>query len=75
MKTVELQEKTVQELHDLLEELTREQVNLRVQKATNQLTAPHRLRFVRRNIARVKTLITVLAPGDDMNQLEKEEVA
>lgn len=73
MKTAELNKKTVEELMSLLNDLTREQVNLKVHKAVGQLTAPHRLRIVRRNIARVKTLLTVLKNND--TTIENNEVA
>ena len=39
-----------------LSELKREQFNLRFQAATNQLERPARIREVRRDIARIKTL-------------------
>ena len=42
-----------------LGELKREQFNLRFQAATNQLEKPSRIREVRRDIARIKTLQTV----------------
>ena len=38
--------------------LLREQFNLRMQKATKQLTALGQLKVVRRNIARINTIIT-----------------
>lgn len=75
MKAVELQEKTIEELNSLLCDLTKELVNLRMQKAVGQLSAPHRLRLVRRNIARVKTLLTSLKVSNDTTQLESGEVA
>lgn len=40
-----------------LEALRKEQFNLRMQAATGQLTQTHRMREVRRNIARVKTVM------------------
>ncbi|MCR9091494.1 50S ribosomal protein L29 [Algiphilus sp.] len=40
-----------------LEALRKEQFNLRMQGATGQLTQTHRMREVRRNIARVKTIM------------------
>lgn len=58
MKTSELKEKTVEELQALKLELFKEQFNLRMQKGTGQLTKKHLLTNVRRNIARVNTLIT-----------------
>lgn len=58
MKTSELREKTIEELQALKLELFKEQFNLRMQKGTGQLTKKHLLTNVRRNIARVNTLIT-----------------
>ena len=46
------------ELSTQLDELKREQFNLRFQSATNQLEKPSRVRVVRRTIARIKTLQT-----------------
>ncbi len=57
MKINELREKTAAELNEELLALLREQFNLRMQKATGQLTKLHLLTQVRRNIARVKTLL------------------
>lgn len=58
MNTKELHEKSVEELNNELLELMREQFNLRMQQASNQLQQTHMLKQVRRNIARVKTIIT-----------------
>ena len=44
------------QLVDSLGELKREQFNLRFQAATNQLEKPSRVREVRRDIARIKTI-------------------
>jgi large subunit ribosomal protein L29 len=56
-KTYEdLQQKTDDQLVEALTELKREQYNLRFQAATNQLERPARVREVRRQIARIKTL-------------------
>jgi large subunit ribosomal protein L29 len=48
--------KTDDQLGDQLVELKREAFNLRFQAATNQLERPARVREVRRDIARIKTL-------------------
>jgi large subunit ribosomal protein L29 len=48
--------KTDDQLQQQLEQLKREQFNLRFQSATNQLEKPSRVREVRRTIARIKTL-------------------
>jgi len=57
MKLKEMRSKSVQELNSLLLELLKEQFNLRMQKATNQLNQTHLLGKIRRDIARVKTLL------------------
>ncbi|OOV86053.1 50S ribosomal protein L29 [Oceanospirillum linum] len=57
MKAAELREKSVQELNEQLETLLRDQFNLRMQKGTGQLNQTHLLQQVRRDIARVKTLL------------------
>ena len=57
MKANELRSKSSAELRKELVSLLREQFNLRMQKGTGQLTQPNELRRVRRNIARVKTLL------------------
>jgi len=57
MKVKEYREKSASELKQELLELAREQFNLRMQGATNQLTQSHRVRNVRRDIARIKTVL------------------
>lgn len=57
MKTSELREKNVDELNKELMELLREQFNMRMQKGSGQLARPHTIKDVRRNIARVKTIL------------------
>ncbi len=58
MKASELKDKSIEELNAELLELLREQFNYRMQASTGQLAQTHLLRTVRRNIARVKTIIT-----------------
>ncbi|WP_300005655.1 50S ribosomal protein L29 [uncultured Cedecea sp.] len=58
MKAKELREKSVEELNTELLNLLREQFNLRMQSASGQLQQTHLLKQVRRNVARVKTLLT-----------------
>ncbi|KQM63246.1 50S ribosomal protein L29 [Sphingomonas sp. Leaf17] len=53
-----LNDKSDDQLVESLGELKREQFNLRFQSATNQLEKPSRVREVRRDIARIKTLQT-----------------
>ncbi|MCG8369504.1 MAG: 50S ribosomal protein L29 [Proteobacteria bacterium] len=67
MEASELRNKSIDELNEELIELRREQFNLRMQKATGELTRHHEHKRVRKNIARVKTVINELerAAGDD----------
>ncbi|MCP4280752.1 50S ribosomal protein L29 [Vibrio tapetis] len=58
MNAHELREKSVEELNSELLNLLREQFNLRMQAATGQLQQTHTLKTVRRDIARVKTVLT-----------------
>ena len=57
MKAKELREKSVQQLIEQLLGLLRDQFNLRMQKATGQLGQSHLLSQVKRDIARVKTVL------------------
>ncbi len=57
MKATELREKSAQQLNEQLLELLRDQFNLRMQKATGQLGQSHLLSQVKRDIARVKTVL------------------
>lgn len=57
MNASELRKKSQAELKDELVDLLREQFNLRMQRASGQLSKGHLLRNVRRNIARVKTVL------------------
>ena len=57
MKASELRAKSADELTQELQSLLRAQFNLRMQKATQQLTNTSQIRKVRRDIARVRTLL------------------
>ncbi len=57
MKASELQAKGAEELRKELESLLKAQFSLRMQKATQQLTNTSQLRKVRRDIARVRTVL------------------
>ena len=57
MKANELREKSAQQLNEQLLGLMRDQFNLRMQKATGQLGQSHLLSQVKRDIARVKTVL------------------
>ena len=57
-RTEDLRVKSDDQLSADLADLKREQFNLRFQAATNQIERPARIREVRRDIARIKTLQT-----------------
>ena len=57
MKPEDLRMKTVDELESELDTLTKETFNLRFQKASGQLENTSRVRVVRRDIARIKTIL------------------
>ena len=57
MKASELREKTESELREALLGLLREQFNLRMQKGTGQLARPHQFSRIRKDIARIKTVL------------------
>jgi large subunit ribosomal protein L29 len=59
MKAADLRTKTIDELEDELQDLTKESLNLRFQKASGQLEATARIRTVRRDIARINTVLNV----------------
>ena len=60
MKAEELRGKTPDQLKEQLLDLKKEQFNLRFQKATGQLENTARVREVRRDIARIKTVLGAL---------------
>ncbi len=57
MRASELRELTNQELQTKMTELKTELFNLRFQLATGQLDNPIRIKYVRKDIARVKTVV------------------
>lgn len=58
MKASELRDKSAEELNEQLGKQLESQFKLRMQAATGQLTQTHQLRGVRRDIARIKTVLT-----------------
>jgi len=64
MKAKELREKNPGELEQTLEELRKEQFNLRMQKGTGQLSRPSEMNRVRKDIARLKTVMTEMKAGE-----------
>ena len=57
MKAAELNKLSVEELNAKLKELKSELFNLRFQHAVNQLENPHRIADVKKDIARVMTIL------------------
>ncbi|MFC1694888.1 50S ribosomal protein L29 [Pseudomonadota bacterium] len=65
MNTQDMREKNEQELREELTGLLREQFNLRMQRGIGQLATPHDLRRVRKDIARVKTVLNEKKKGSE----------
>ncbi len=57
MKAKQLRDKSVKELEQELRERLREQFNLRMQQGSGQLSRPHQMKTVRREIARIRTIV------------------
>ena len=57
MKAADLRDKTPDQLRDQLASLKKEAFNLRFQKATGQMENTSRMQVVRRDAARVKTIL------------------
>ena len=57
MKIAQVRDLTPDQLKDELSKLKKEQFNLRFQAATGQLENTNRMREVRRDVARVKTVL------------------
>ena len=57
MKAEDVRAKTVDELNDQLNDLSKEAFNLRIQAASGQLENTARVRQVRRDLSRVKTIL------------------
>lgn len=63
MKAGDLRVRSVPELQEQLMGLLKEQFNLRMQRGTGQLGRPSRMKEVRREIARIKTIMNELKSG------------
>lgn len=57
MNATDMRSKSAVELHKELTSLMREEFNLRMQKVTGQLARPHQFKRIRRDIARIKTVM------------------
>ena len=65
MKASELRDKTLDELQESERELAEQLFALRLQKVTGQLDNPVKMRVVRRNLARVMTVLREVATRDN----------
>ena len=63
MKTSELNEMSVADLQAKLAELTEERYRLRFRSATEAIANPIQFRHLRRDIARIKTILRTREPG------------
>jgi len=57
MNAQDLRTKSESELRTQMTDLLQEQFNLRMQKGSGQMVTPNQIRQVRRNIARIKTVL------------------
>ena len=67
MKAAELRSKSVSELKMELHNLLRERFNLSMQKGTGQLSRPDQVKKVRRDIARINTVLTEKVKMSDVS--------
>ena len=65
MKVQEIRQSSVEELADKLKQLKAELFNLRFQLAINQLDNPMRIKAVKKDIARVKTVMREMELSED----------
>jgi large subunit ribosomal protein L29 len=61
MKASELRQKSKDELGTMLLDLSRERFNLKMQKGTGQLSKPDQVKKVRRDVARIHTILSEMA--------------
>ena len=65
MNAESMREKNEVELREELSGLLRQQFNLRMQRGIGQLATPHDIRRVRREIARIKTVLNEKSKGSE----------
>lgn len=61
MKASQLRQKSTEQLVAMLLDLSREQFNLKMQKGTGQLLKPDQIKKVRREVARIQTILNEMA--------------
>jgi large subunit ribosomal protein L29 len=72
MKVAEIRDLQVDELRQREQELDDQLFRLRIQKSMGQLEAAHKLKALRRDLARVKTVLREKAPGQGAARVEGE---
>lgn len=72
MKFNDLSKKKPKELVDLLKETQSELFHLKIKNATQQLEHKHKLRATRRDIARIKTVLTALLSTPSRGRVASE---
>lgn len=80
MKTKDLREKSLPELEELLRSCSKELLDLRIRKETGQVEKPHMLNTLRKEVARLQTLLdekrdTILKEGDLANNVSIDHIA
>jgi large subunit ribosomal protein L29 len=65
MKAADLRQKKPEELKSMVTDLLREQFNLRMQNGSGQLSKPSQIKVVRRDIARIKTILKEMASSNN----------
>ena len=75
MKAIELRHKTPDELSGMLADLKKEQFNLRFQQASGQLENTARVKTVRRDIARVRTILGAAQTGTVAVPVKEQKMA
>ena len=73
LKIGEIRAMTDEELRGRIEEAHQELFNLRFQRATGNLTTPSRFRHVRRDVARMKTILRERELAAEIEQLATTE--
>jgi len=64
MKTQDLRQKSVEELNQELIEQLKADLKLRMQNATGQIAQTHQFKQIRRDIARIKTVLNEMQAGN-----------
>tara|TARA_B100000315_G_scaffold178932_1_gene167624 strand:+ start:225 stop:470 length:246 start_codon:yes stop_codon:yes gene_type:complete len=64
MKAQDIRELSAKEREEKIDDLRQEFFNLKFQLATGKIENPSRLKFIRRDIARIKTILREMVDGD-----------